>query len=334
MIIIKYKIYDMSHRIGLSDADVVDILLKGNIDKFCYIISTNKLTLQFFDVLFDKFRSTYVQYGIRMLFVSDYRNIIMKHLYDKFKSSHGMINYLLINYRGRNELEIYKTIHEINNWNYKILDIIRDLTYEIPFSSIIQDMIFMSDINQIKLLFMTNEAFQIPVIKHLIYTKNHIVNYVICNMVSYLDMLLKIISALHETYDEQKTIEYNQNINYLRGPEQLLPYTNAEYLYECMMQLLNYETVTQLFQWKVHLCDIKFFEVCCNHIMKNFDFRGKRISIDQHRARLIFGDNYKCLIKVLSKKCLTKRMLKFGAYDQSDNLNERHLVDLIMTFIK
>ena len=293
------------------------------------------------DVLFSYAARPCAKYGIRFLFnYKHYVQIIMNKANDIFKTKYDIINFFIIDYYGREDFKIYKDIKTIHEFNLKLLNSIGYFYEDIPRIPIIYNIIYMcNSFDDIKQLFLANDSLWSPALKHMIYTKNiSCINRIIRQLTQ--NNIPKVINILKEKYNKKQMYAYNYDVHeFRRLTGGISCYSNPAayhgvlYLYECMLQLLEYETVTYLFESKIQLNDLRFFESCCNYILKNFDFKGKRISLDQHRARLIFGDNYKCLIKILSKKCLTKYMEKFGAYDKSDNLNERHLVDLIVTYI-
>ena len=145
--------------------------------------------------------------------------------------------------------------------------------------------------------------------------------------------ILRIFKLLEEPYDVNYVMSYIQNVNNIRKLTNR-SYCNYQinwdmkYLYECLPENLETETLLHLYKLGIHLQYIRFFEQLCN--IESDPTKKYCVSTDS----VWKDEEYLPLLKVLSKKCLTKYMEKFGAYDKQDNLNDRHLVDLIVTFIK
>lgn len=321
----------------------VKSLLKGDIDKFHKIrltIQTKEDMELLCDALFEFIINSHIKYGIRFLLTKEkHARIILNKATKVFKTKYDIINFFIIDYYGRDDFKIYEDIESIHKFNLELLDALGHFYTDIPNIPVINNIVRMCDkSDDIILLFFINESFWPAALKHVIYTRNaYVINYVLLHLDK--KDISKIIYLLNERYSANQMLIYNNEIKEMKRLIGQKKYWvdptcyNVTYFNECILQLLHYETVTQLFLQKLHLNNIKFFEVCCNYMIQKLDFRDKRISIEQHRARLVFDDNYKCLMKVLLRKCLTKRMLKFGDPASSDNLNERHLVDLIVTFI-
>mgnify|MGYP003407238388 CR=1 FL=1 len=323
---------------------IVEILLRGDIDKFYYnleyVILHSDIIDKICDSLFLAKQSSYAKYGIRTIFTRERRNVMMviEKVHKIFPTKYDIIKFLLIDYYDQTELtQIYKSIDYMHKMNLKILTSIGCIWNEIPVIPVVNNVIYMCGMADIKNVFYTSDSRCLPVIKHMIYTRNVNINDIIKSLNTV--KLSRLFELLKEPYDLKLMLIHNKNIqnikkttNYTNFYNIPMPYYDVTYLYECMADLIDYPTFIHLRKMKMHMYSMKFFERCFQSI--GFQHIQDTDSLDWMLSGNTTDGEFLRLMQVLSKKCLTKYMEKFGAYESSDNLNERHLIDLILAFVK
>mgnify|MGYP003423167171 CR=1 FL=1 len=318
-----------------------DLILQGNSKFHTYFqeISTytnsDDIHMKISIILLDNLDSPYAKYVIRKLFTPSYG--LSLYIASKLKkilgSQQSVIDLLLINYQDCDARKVYRDARHIHETNVSVLKQIGYIYGDHVITPNIQDIIYLCDDDEIIMeLFYSNKLLWLPMLKHMIYTRNqYAINYIVHTAIK--EDLIMMIELLDQPYNEDELDSYVRNMNILArkadysNPWKIsLKFPTATHLYGCLISLLEYNTIRYIFDKKIHLKYIRFSEYCCDRVYKLISNEFYSLdSLDVH---------YSILKRILERKCLTKRMLKFGAYESPDNLNERHLVDLIMTFVK
>lgn len=283
-------------------------------------------------ILFEHLDNLYARYMIRKIFVAAH-NLALKiiiQLEKILESQYDTIEFLLINRQEKGDL--YTDIYSIQRENMIILEQIGKVYHNFPITKTMRNTIYLcGDMIDLELLFVTNESFWEIILKHAIYIN---CAHFSSGIFSKGDRIIiqKILRLIDEPYCVSDMLHHIREINdirvklnYIRHPNPT-PY-EAAHLHECLLSLLknNYD-ITDIIRQNNHLYSIKFFEQVYDRLFKT----------DPHhpvKSYKIIQFNYSIISRALAKKCLTKHMEKYGKYESPDNLNDRHLIDLIMTFV-
>ena len=280
------------------------------------------------------YRYNVILRGIRKLFV-EYPSLsvlILAKLEKLLESQYNTIDLLIAEYKCD---RIYMEFYDTHKMNVKILKRLGEVYNNFPITKGMQMVICMcyNNVTDLEQIFHTNNSFEPFILKHLIYTRNiGLINKLVRSASSV--ELIKIIDWLDEPYNNSDARWYiNKWNNTIRIITEIIPYafdnSSDKHLHDRLLQLLSCDNVAYLcsIYRDVTLQRIKFFERCCYRIE---EIEPLLSELDKRYT----GERCKAMILMLKKISIAKYMEKFGKYESPDNLNERHLIDLIVTFIK
>lgn len=280
------------------------------------------------------YRYNVILNGIRKLFV-DYPALsilILTKLEKLLESQYITIDLLIIEHKcDRIDMKFYDN----HSMNVRILKRLGEAYNNFPITKGMQMVICMCYANNdvLKQIFHTNNSFKPFILKHLIYTRNISLINKLIRSASNVE-LLKIIDWLDEPYNNSDVRWYIDKCNnIIKTITGITPYTfnnfSDNHLHDCLSQLLSCDNIAYLCSCNrdIIIQRIKFFERCC------YRFEKFQLMLTESDRRYI-GERCKGMMNILTKISIAKYMEKFGKYESPDNLNERHLADLIATFVR
>ena len=321
------------HILLLKNDEKIDLYLTKIYDKFDIDIIIEKVLINLFNYPAYSEQYNTILSGIRKIFTNylTLSAIILIKLEELLESQYNTIELLIIDYQINDTSPNRRLNHKMN---ILILKRIGEIYHNFPITKKIQTVIHIGNHDsELQKIYNVNDSFTQFIIRHIVYTSH---SYHISRMIrgSTDSELLKIINWLDEPYCEYNARQYikdcNNTTKLLNGIElyslQNIKQLRYKHLHECLLHLINFDDLMFLCLNRKIFKSIKFFERYCCRVMEC------EPSINGIPDLRVYK-RIKNALKSLTKISIAKQMQTLGAYDDPDNLNDRHLINLILMFI-